>query len=61
MDEFDTVVFECVKISNGTRNDVFLKNSLLDIAIMKYQPILKCGKMHVILDGQATAYTYEDK
>jgi hypothetical protein len=59
----DEVVFECVKINNGTRNDVFLKNkdSLFDIGILTRQPIFKCGKKYVVLEGQSTAYIYQEQ
>lgn len=63
MASVDEDAIECVEIINGARNDVHLKNkdSLLRISMMKGQPILKCGKKYVVLDGQATGYTYEEK
>jgi hypothetical protein len=64
MDEVDKGVIECVKIGPlGTRNDVYLKNkdSLLQISRLRDQPILKCGKRYAVLDGEATAYVYEEE
>lgn len=63
MTSVDEDAIECVKIADGTRNDVFLKNkdSLLRISMMRDQPILKCGKKYAVLDGAATAYIYEEK
>jgi hypothetical protein len=59
----DEDAIECVEITNGTRNDVHLKNkdSLLKIRMLRDQPILKCGKKYTVLDGAATAYVYEEK
>jgi hypothetical protein len=59
----DEDAIECVEITNGARNDVHLKNkdSLLRISMMKDQPILRCGKKYAVLDGQATAYIYEEE
>jgi hypothetical protein len=59
----DEDAIECVQIINGARNDVRLKNkdSLLQIRTMRDQPILKCGKTYVVIDGTGTAYIYEEK
>jgi hypothetical protein len=64
MDKVDEDAIECVEIqTEGARNTEVLKHkdSLLRIRIMRDQPILKCGKKYAVLDGQATAYIYEDK
>jgi hypothetical protein len=64
MDEVDKGAIECVKMEiGGARNTEVLKNkdSLLQISLMRDQPILRCGKKYAILDGQATAYSYEEK
>jgi hypothetical protein len=64
MDEVEKVAIECVEIgTGGARNTEVLKNkdSLLQISFMRDQPILRCGKMYAVLDGQATAYIYEEK
>lgn len=62
MDEVDKVAIECLKIETGTRNIEVLKSkhSLLQIS-RELRPILKCGKMYVVLDGPTTAYVYEEK
>ena len=59
----DEDAIECVKILNGARNDVHLKNkdSLLRISMMRDQPILRCGKEYAVIDGAGTAYIYEEK
>ena len=65
MDEVDKVAIECVKLQTGGPHNTeqVLKNrdSLLRISMMRDQPILKCGKKYVVLDGEATVYVYEDK
>jgi hypothetical protein len=59
----DEDAVECVKISNGARNDVYLKDkdALIRIGMMRTQPILKCGKMYAVIDGAGTAYIYEEQ
>jgi hypothetical protein len=49
--------------TNGARNTEVLKNkdSPHRISLMKAQPMLKCGKKYVVIDGAATACTYEEK
>jgi hypothetical protein len=64
MDEVDNVAIECVKIGPlGTRNDVYLreKDSLLRISLIRNQPILKCEKQYMVVDGAGTAYIYEEE
>jgi hypothetical protein len=60
----DDEAIECVKMeTDGMRNYEILrdKDSLLQISSMRLQPILKCGKKYVVLDGAATAFVYEEK
>jgi hypothetical protein len=63
MNQVDKDAIECANIANGARNDVHLKNkdSLLQISRMTGQPILRQEKTYMVLDGQATAYIYEEK
>jgi hypothetical protein len=64
MDEVDKDAIECVEIQTaGARNIEILKNkkSLLQIRLMRDQPILKCGKQYAVIDGAGTAYIYEEK
>jgi hypothetical protein len=65
LDEVDKIAIECVRIqtSGSNTNEQVLKNkdSLLQISIVRNQPILRCGKKYAVVDGSATAYIYEDK
>jgi len=64
MDKVDEDAIECVKIeTDGARNTEVLKNkdSLLQIRMMRDQPILKCGKKYAVIDGAGTAYIYEER
>ena len=64
MDEIDRVAIECVEIvTGGARNIETLKNkdSLLQISMMRDQPILKCGKQYAVIDGAGIACVYEDR
>ena len=54
MDEVDKEAIECVEMqTGGARNIEILKNkdSLLQISMMRNQPILKCGKQYAVVDG----------
>jgi hypothetical protein len=63
MHEVDRVAIECVKLqTEGPHNTTQIlkdKDSLLRISMMRDQPILKCGRKYVVLDGEATVYIYE--
>jgi hypothetical protein len=63
MSQVEKEAIECVNIANGARNDVHLKSkdSLLQISRMTGQPILRHERTYMVLDGQATAYIYEEK
>ena len=64
MASVDERAIECDEVERDrATNMVYLKNkeSLLLISEMRRQPILKCGKSYILLDGEATAYTYGPK
>jgi hypothetical protein len=65
MDEVDKVAIECAKLqtesSRNTTQVLKSKDSLLRISMIRNQPVLKCGKIYAVLDGEATVYIYEEK